>query len=330
MTIMFAPTPRIEPAFDNAFARDVAEGLGRRGQKKLPPTWFYDETGSALFDSITHLPEYGLTRAEERLLAESADDIVRQAGSPRLIAELGSGSGAKTRNILEAALRESYGNPVTYAPIDLSEAALDACEAAMGAIPGIRVNPCAASYFDGISSALGRQRSDDPALVLFLGSTIGNFTRKEVPPFLAHVRSLLLPGDFLLVGADLVKPAATLIAAYDDSAGVTAAFNLNLLARINRELGGDFDCRLFAHEARWNARSRRIEMHLRSKAAQEVRVNRLNLTISFAAGETIWTESSHKFHAGEIALLGDRAGWATMRQWIDYDWGFCETLFRIP
>ena len=327
---MFAPTRGTQPAFESAFARDVAEGLGRRGQKKLPPTWFYDDAGSDLFEAITRLPEYGLTRAEERLLAEASDDIVREAESPRLIAELGSGSGTKTRNILDAALRESFGSPVTYAPVDVSQAALDICAESFVTLPGLRVQPVAATYFEGISTVLGHRRSDGAALVLFLGSTIGNFTRKEVPPFLSRVRSLLLPGDFLLVGADLVKPASTLIAAYDDAAGVTAAFNLNLLERINRELEGEFDVHRFVHEARWNARARRIEMHLRSEVAQEVRVNRLDKTFSFTAGETIWTESSHKFRAGEIAHLGERAGWRTTRQWIDYDWGFSETLFRIP
>jgi len=337
MIAAVAPTLRVQSGFDAAFARDVAEGLGRPGQKMLPPTWFYDDAGSALFEAITQLPEYALTRTEERLLARVAQDIVREAGSPRLIVELGSGSGTKTRNILEAALRDTCAepgaknqNPVTYAPVDVSPAALEVCAAELGRISGVHVEPVAAKYLDGITVALRGRRAGEPALVLFLGSTIGNFTRREGTAFLKRVRGLLQPGDALLVGGDLVKPAATLIAAYDDAAGVTAAFNLNLLARINRELGGEFDLRGFAHEARWNSRARRIEMHLRSHVAQQVRVNRLGRTFCFGAGETIWTESSHKFRLGELARMGERAGCIAVQEWAEEEWGFTETLFRIP
>jgi L-histidine Nalpha-methyltransferase len=164
---------------------------------------------------------------------------------------------------------------------------------------------------------------------LFLGSTIGNFNRAEANSFMRELRRALLPGDSLLLGADLVKPRATLVRAYDDDAGVTAAFNLNLLARINRELGGDFNVRQFAHEARYNERQSRIEMHLRSKIAQTVRIEALELTVSFAAGETIWTESSHKFESEDIRQLGESAGWSVVNQWFDRDWGFAETLFEL-
>ena len=176
MIAAVAPTLRVQSGFDAAFARDVAEGLGRPGQKMLPPTWFYDDAGSALFEAITQLPEYALTRTEERLLARVAQDIVREAGSPRLIVELGSGSGTKTRNILEAALRDTCAepgaknqNPVTYAPVDVSPAALEVCAAELGRISGVHVEPVAAKYLDGITVALRGRRAGEPALVLVSG-----------------------------------------------------------------------------------------------------------------------------------------------------------------
>jgi uncharacterized SAM-dependent methyltransferase len=192
----------------------------------------------------------------------------------------------------------------------------------------VHVEPIEATYFEGIDLALRRRRADERAMILFLGSTIGNFNRTEAAAFLRRVRGHVRPGDSLLLGADLVKARDRLLLAYDDPAGVTAAFNLNLLARINRELCGHFELAQFAHEARWSDRWSRVEMHLRSRIAQEVRIDALDLTVSFSRGETIWTESSHKFRAEEIVRLGDRAGWARARQWVDRDWGFAETLFH--
>jgi dimethylhistidine N-methyltransferase len=324
---MFAAAADSAPLFrlNTAFARDVGDGLARR-RKTLPASWLYDEIGSALFEVITLLPEYGLTRADSGLLAAGAGEIIRAAHSPRRIVELGSGSGTKTRHILYAASRSG---PVTYRPIDISAAALALCAQTLGGMDAVRVEPIAATYIEGIEIALKNRRAGERAMILFLGSTIGNFNRAEAASFLRSLRGYVRPGDSLLLGADLVKPRERLLLAYDDPAGVTAAFNLNLLARINRELAGEFNLAQFAHEARYNERQARVEMHLRSRAAQQVRIGALNVTVAFGAGETIWTESSHKFRADEIGRLGARAGWSCERQWLDREWGFAETLFQL-
>jgi L-histidine N-alpha-methyltransferase len=313
------------PRFNPEFAQAVADGLTQKGQKTLPPSWFYDDVGSALFEAITVLPEYGLTRAEASLFSKSAADIVRTSNRPALVVELGSGTGTKTRHILAAATRY---HSVHYLPIDISRLALDSCVKILDAMDNVTIRPIEASYLEGVESALTRRMTGEPALLLFLGSTIGNFNRTQAASFLAQLRKRMQPGDYLLLGADLVKPRAKLLAAYDDPIGVTAAFNLNLLARINRELDGHFDLSQFVHQARYHQRRSRIEMHLRSVVAQEVRIDALDLTIPFSAGETIWTESSHKFRAEEISRIGRRAGWSSVRQWVESDWGFAETLFQ--
>jgi L-histidine N-alpha-methyltransferase len=310
---------------DPEFAQAVAAGLTAKRQKTLPPSWLYDEVGSALFEVITVLPEYGVTRAEASLLQHASDEIVRASAAPSQIVELGSGTGTKTRHILQAATRY---HPVHYTPIDISRAALDSCAHALGDLPSLSIETVAASYLDGVDTALAHREPRKPILLLFLGSTIGNFTRTEAIAFLKQISRRLRPGDYLLLGADLVKSRERLISAYDDPIGVTAAFNLNLLARINRELDGEFALRRFTHEARYNERHSRIEMHLRSRARQDVRIGALDLTIRFEAGETIWTESSHKFRTEEIGRIGQRSGWTCIRQWVDRDWGFAETLFR--
>jgi dimethylhistidine N-methyltransferase len=323
---MFAPAAaraaQIRP--HAAFAQAVREGL-TRGRKSLSASWLYDEIGSALFEVITLLPEYGLTRADNALLASSAGSIVYTANDPHLIVELGSGTGTKTRAILKAA---TGSHPVTYVPIDISGTALEQCARTLGAMNCVRIEPIESDYLAGVERALHRRRPGDRAMILFLGSTIGNFTRSGASSFLRKLSHLVRPGDSLLVGTDLVKPRERLIPAYDDPAGVTAAFNLNLLARINRELGGHFDLTQFAHEARYDERRSRIEMHLRSLVSQEVRIDALDITVPFARSETIWTESSHKFRAEEVSRIGERAGWSFVRQWTDRDWGFAENLFQ--
>lgn len=301
------------------FAAEVAEGFARR-QKTLPPSWLYDELGSALFEAITLLPEYGLTRADAALIESASRDIVEAAGFPALIVELGSGTGAKTRHILNAAAERILPH---YVPIDISRTAIDNCAASMRSVRGLTVRPIEASYLEGLDQAI----TGEPTLILFLGSTIGNFTDAEAETFLREVRDRVRPGDFLLLGADLVKDRARLIAAYDDALGITAAFNLNLLARINRELEGEFCLNLFEHEARWHEPCSRVEMHLRSRVKQSVRIGALGLNVKFREGETIWTESSHKFTPERICRLGEDSGWQMVRQWTDSDWGFSETLF---
>src|ERR1700688_4426589 len=232
------------------FAGDVRAGLLRGGQKELPSKYLYDDVGSALFEVISVLPEYGLTRADERLLRRHASDIVSRIKPHVLVAELGSGSGKKTRWLLEALTRRQR---TTYCPIELSPTALARCESELGQIEYVSIVGFERPYLDGLLAAASRRQKDDHLLVLFLGSTIGNFDRDAAERFLGEVRRILYPGDSLLLCTALEKPLPQLLAAYDDPLGVTAAFNLNLLARINRELGGDFDLAAFRHEARYNS-----------------------------------------------------------------------------
>jgi dimethylhistidine N-methyltransferase len=306
----------------SAFARAVRAGLSRE-QKELPSRYLYDAVGSALFEAITLLPEYGLTRADARILKQHAREIVSQLDGPLSVAELGSGSGAKTRWILEALAPRK---PVTYYPIDVSCAALARC--AQELEPFGKVVPLEASYMEGLQEVVVRRARGQRLLVLFLGSTIGNFYPHAVLPFLREVRAILRQGDGLLLGADLEKPAAQMVLAYNDPTGVTAAFNLNLLARINRELGGDFDLRQFQHDPRYNPRDRSIEMHLRSRRRQRVTIRDAAFTCEFQSGETIWTEACHKFRAEEVAGWAGPAGFTCAAQWTDAEWPFVETLLR--
>jgi dimethylhistidine N-methyltransferase len=309
---------------DGDDAHAVRAGLGGPGPKSLPSRLLYDDLGSALFEAITRLPEYGLTRADERLLTRHAGEIAAFARPPLALVELGSGSGRKARPILEAMARRQSG--VTYRPIDLSEAALAQSRVELGGIGGVVVEPIRASYGDGLSGAVRSSGPGERLLVLFLGGTIGNFDRDEAVRFLADIRSRLRPGDALLVGADLMKPAPQLIAAYDDALGVTAAFNKNVLVRLNRELAADFDPSQFEHEARWNEAERRIEMHLVSRIAQSVALGALGAIIHFKELETIWTESSYRYGKDELLATAARAGFDCLAQWVDDEWPFAETL----
>ncbi len=304
-------------------ARDVRAGLCRHGQKELPSKYLYDEIGSALFEVVSLLPEYGLTRADERILQRHAADIVSRLKPQVLVAELGSGSGKKTRWLLEAL---SGRQCTTYCPIEISPTALARCESELGRIDCVSIVGFERPYLDGLLAAAARRNEDDHLLVLFLGSTIGNFDRDAAERFLTEVRRILFPGDALLLGTDLEKPLPRLLAAYDDSIGVTAAFNRNLLARINRELDADFNLAAFRHEARYSNQDRRVEMHLRSMRDQIVTIPRAGCSVSFVKGETIWTESSHKYDAGEIAAMAKRNGFRCDSQWMDTEWPFAESL----
>lgn len=306
------------------FAADVRAGLARPGQKELPSRYLYDDLGSALFEAITLLPEYGLTRADERIIERYAPEIARRFQGPVRVAELGSGVGKKTRPLLRALARS---REVAYYPIDVSPLALERCRWEAERLGRIRVTPIERDYLGGLLDATSRRRVGDRLLVLFLGSTIGNFERPAAEAFLRSVRALLRPGDALLVGADLVKPAALLLPAYDDPTGVTAAFNRNLLGRMNRELGADFDLDAFEHQARWDDGRRRIEMHLVSRAAQNVSVPGACLSVCFEAGESIWTESCHKFQAGELDEMACACGFRPEAQWTDEEWPFAECLW---
>src|SRR5712691_230613 len=238
------------------FAAAVREGLSKPGQRELPSKYLYDEVGSALFEAICLLPEYGLTRADARLLQTHAQEIVDLLPSPIHVAELGSGSGKKTRWILEALAQRQK---TYYYPIEISPYALAACAKELGQIDLVSVVGYEQPYLEGLRAVAEERADGDHLLVLFLGSTIGNLDRDAGEEFLREMRAILRPGDALLLGTDLEKDVALQLLAYDDPAGVTAAFNLNLLARINRELGADFDLSCFQHEARWNFSERRME-----------------------------------------------------------------------
>jgi dimethylhistidine N-methyltransferase len=305
----------------DSFAEDVRDGLGRAGQKELPSKYLYDEIGSALFEAISKLPEYGLTRAEERILRQHSADIAEHLAAHSMVVELGSGSGRKTRQILEAM---AHHKSMTYCPIEISSAALVSCERELDDLAHVSILGFETEYLDGLSRAVARRKHNDAIVVLFLGSSIGNFDRVPAEEFLRKIRQTIEAGDTLLLGTDLEKPLDQLISAYDDSLGVTESFNRNLLARINRELGGNFDLSKFEHIAIYNARERRVEMHLRSTEAQAVTID--NAIFSFQRDETIWTESCHKYRLKEPAEMARRAGFESVEQWVDGEWQFAENL----
>jgi L-histidine N-alpha-methyltransferase len=311
-----------DPVYE--FASEVRAGLTKPGQKELPSKYLYDDVGSALFEVISVLPEYGLTRADERLLGRYASEIVERLPLPLIVAELGSGSGKKTRWILKALCRRQH---TSYFPIEISRTALAMCARELGDIESMSIVGFEREYLDGLLEVAARRRNGQHLLVLFLGSTIGNFDRPAAAKFLRSVREILNPGDSLLLGTDLEKPIPQLIQAYNDPLGVTAAFNVNLLARINRELDGDFTLDQWRHEARFNPDARSIEMHLRSKQCQRVNISRADLSLEFSQGQTIWTESSHKYAPREPLRIARDAGFRCVAQWVDDEWPFAENLF---
>jgi L-histidine N-alpha-methyltransferase len=306
------------------FALLVREGLTREGQKELPSKFFYDEVGSALFDQICLLPEYGLTRAEERILVRHASEIVQHLPRPVAVAELGSGTGKKTRLLLEALCRH---HTLSYYPIEISPAALAACERELNDIRCISIVGLEREYLDGLLEVTARRAEGQHLLVLFLGSSVGNFDGDASTHFLRQLRRILWEGDFLLLGVDLEKPVHTLLAAYDDPLGVTAAFNRNLLDRINRELGADFKLAQFAHQAIFNHRTHSVEMHLRSRDEQTVTIPGADLVVKLARGETIWTETSHKYSLDELRGMASGSGFRSAGTWLDSAWTFAENLW---
>ncbi len=327
------PLPRPDrlarAAADTALMAEIRAGLAKP-QKELPSRLLYDELGTALFEALTLLPEYGLTRADQRLLEQQAGAIARLLPERVLVTELGSGSGRKTRPLLAAVSRRA---PVNYFPIDVSAAALDRCRRELLAEPeqaadsrGIHIVGLEGTYLEKLREAVRRRQPGEAVLVLFLGSTIGNFDRGAAKIFLWRIRSLLRRGDFLLLGADLEKPAAQLLAAYADALGITAAFNLNLLRHLNRDFGGNFALESFRHQARYNAPARRIEMHLVAQIPLHCRA--AGLEIELAAGETIWTESSHKFTPAGLRRMAAASGFRPVAEWRDAEWPFCEALWR--
>ena len=318
------PTQTLPLRDVSELAAEVRASLTRPGQRELPSKYLYDEVGSALFEAICVLPEYGLTRADARLLERHAEEIVDGLPLPVLVAELGSGSGKKTRWILETLSRHQR---TYYFPIEISPSALAACAKELGHIELVSIVGYERPYLEGLAAAEERRGSDEHLLVLFLGSAIGNFDRDASEKFLREVRAILSPGDALLLGMDLIKPVSRLLLAYDDPAGVTAAFNRNLLCRLNRELGANFDLAAFEHEARWNVLECRIEMHLRSMRKQHVEIPSAELAFTLEKGETLWTESSHKYYADEAPAMAERTGFRCEGQWVDREWPFAQNLF---
>lgn len=310
-------------ALDTEFARDVRAGLTRPAQKTLPCRYLYDDVGSALFEAITYLPEYGLTRADARLLSNHAAEIVDLLPGNVVVAELGSGNGAKMRPVLENLHRKQV---VVYYPIDLSRAALVKCAQEFFGIGAVM--PIEASYLDGLRRVAESRAPGQTLLVAFLGSTIGNFEPEAAIDFLLAIRLVLQSGDAMLLGTDLVKPVQQMMLAYDDPTGVNASFNLNMLARINRELDADFDLRQFEHVIRYTEEEQRIEMHLRSKIYQIVSIKRADLIVDFVPNETICTEACHKFLPEQIAKIARTSGFELAAQWVDQEWAFAENLLR--
>ncbi|MET9758810.1 L-histidine N(alpha)-methyltransferase [Streptomyces sp. NPDC006372] len=296
-----------EDATDAALRSDVHRGLTGR-PKTLPPKWFYDAHGSDLFEKITELPEYYPTRAEREILLARSGDIAA-ATRARTLVELGSGSSEKTRHLLDA-----LTDLRTYVPVDVSESALtQAGQALVAERPGLDVHALIADF----TAELTLPETPGPRLVAFLGGTIGNLLPAERAAFLTSVRALLAPGDALLLGTDLVKDEEVLVRAYDDAAGVTAAFNKNVLSVINRELGADFEPAAFDHLARWDAGHEWIEMRLRSRTAQTVKVPALGLAVDFAAGEEMRTEVSAKFRQEGVRAELSAAGLELAHWWTD-------------
>ncbi|MFJ4466488.1 L-histidine N(alpha)-methyltransferase [Streptomyces sp. NPDC089424] len=305
-----------EDATEAALRADVLKGL-TSSPKTLPPKWFYDARGSELFERITELPEYYPTRAEREILLDRAPEIAAASGA-RTLVELGSGSSEKTRHLLDAltGLR-------TYVPVDVSESALtQAGQALVAERPGLDVHALIADF----TVALKLPDTPGPRLVAFLGGTIGNLLPDERAAFLASIRALLSPGDALLLGTDLVKDEEVLVRAYDDAAGVTAAFNKNVLSVVNRELGADFDPGAFAHVARWDAGNEWIEMRLRSLTAQTVKIPSLDLAVDFAAGEDLRTEVSAKFRKERVRTELATAGLELSHWWTDGEGRFALSL----
>ncbi|MEV5976579.1 L-histidine N(alpha)-methyltransferase [Streptomyces sp. NPDC052114] len=308
-----------EDATDAALRADVLHGLTRT-PKSLPPKWFYDARGSALFEEITTLPEYYPTRAEREILVDRSPRIAEVTGARTLI-ELGSGSSAKTRHLIDA-----LASLHTYVPVDVSESALTgAANTLLAQRPSLDVHALIADFTRG----LALPGTPGPRLIAFLGGTIGNLLPAERAAFLSSVRGLLSPGDALLLGTDLVKDESVLVTAYDDGAGVTAAFNKNVLAVMNRELGADFDQDAFEHVAVWDREREWIEMRLRSTADQTVKIPALDMTVDFTAGEELRTEISAKFREDGVRTELAAAGLQLTHWWTDERGRFALSLSTV-
>jgi len=303
-------------------AEDVRTGLTAQ-RKRFLPKYFYDQLGSQLFEAICLLPEYYPTRAENEILERYADQIVATVDGQITLVEMGSGSASKTRLLIEALLRRQQS--LLYMPVDISATALESSSRILlQSYPRLKIEAYAADYFAGLTELGKRPRAR--TLALFLGSNISNFDEDDALHFLRALRSVLHKGDALLLGADLKKDPAMLEAAYNDALGVTAAFNLNVLARINRELGGNFDLRAFKHHAFYNEARGRVEIYIKSLCSQKVKIKKLDLEVEFGAGELIHTENSYKYDLSDISQLAAMTGFACTRSWLDSEERFSSNL----
>ncbi len=308
-----------------AIAAEVAQGL-RRSPKSLPPWLFYDQRGSELFERITRLPEYYLTRTERAILEAYAEEICRLAGSNLTVVELGAGTADKTRILLSRLLRRQLR--LRYVPVDVSRAALESAEQRLRTeLPQLEVHPIVADY---TVDRLDPREAPGRKLVLYLGSSIGNFEPEAAIALLTRVHAGLRPGDCLLLGADRIKSRSVLVPAYADAQGVTAQFNKNMLARINRELGADFDLANFRHIAKWNVRASRIEIYLESACRQSVRIGLLQMTVRFQAGERLHTENSYKYTDASVRRMLAAGGFVLERTFSDDRNWFGVHLARVP
>ena len=306
----------------SAFADDVEYYLSLT-PRQLPSQYLYDDLGSALFEAICELPWYAITRVEQDLLARYAPAIFARLHPVTTLVELGPGSGRKLDTLVRGV---NLSNELTVHLVDVSPAALETAVATLSHHRGLAIVTHQAAYEAGLDEVARTVTADGRALVLFLGSNIGNFDPPGAEEFLRSIRRSLADGDALLIGADLVKPKRDLMLAYDDPLGVTAAFNRNLLVRANRELGADFDIEHFAHRVVWNADESRVEMHLVATVPQRVRIPGSRLDIRFEQDETIWTESSYKYRPGDIVGMLERAGFGLIEQWLDASSTFALTL----
>ena len=303
-------------------AEDVRRGLSAQ-PKRFLPKYFYDELGSQLFEAICLLPEYYLTRAENEILDRYADEIISSVAGPATLIEMGSGSASKTRLIIEALLRKQ--SELLFMPVDISATALEnSSRILLQSYPRLRIEAYAADYFAALSDLQHKPRTR--TLALFLGSNISNFDADEALKFLRALRQVLNEGDALLLGADLKKDKAVLEAAYNDALGVTAAFNLNVLERINRELGGEFDLRAFAHRAVYNQTAGRVEIYIESTRQQTVVISKLDMQVQFAEGEQIHTENSYKYDLVDIGKLAEATGFTRAQTWQDRAQQFSSNL----
>jgi L-histidine Nalpha-methyltransferase len=318
-------TSRPRVAVDPAFAADVAYYLSLE-PRQLPSRYLYDALGSSLFEAICLLPWYGLTRAENRLLTAHAADVWRRARGVEVIAELGPGSGEKLALLLAAAPERP--TPIDVHLIDVSSRALTQAAHTLATAHATLLTH-QSDYETGLLRFAEARPRARPALIVFLGSNLGNFDEPARDALLDAIRTASRPGDRLLIGVDLVKATPDLVRAYDDPLGVTAAFNRNLLVRINRELGGNFVLDDFAHRALWNAAASRIELHLWSARPRPIRVLESQLAFTIRAGESIWTASSYKFTPESLAALLVQSGFAVLDQWIDVDDPFALTLAAV-